>query len=417
MDVRLALIFVCFSAHLSAVEVPVASTSELLQAVAQAQPGDVILLSPGTYDVAGNIPTPRPGLSAAPVTVRGPSDLSGLIRFDAVEGFKVSQAHWHFEYLDIQGACATHSQCEHAFHLFGRADGFRLRHSRLREYNAAIKSNGLDLDGSRFFPNDVVVEYNEIFNSTVRQTANPVTPVDVVGGRRWTLRGNLIYDFAKGQGNGISYAAFFKGNSRDGVMERNLVICERFHTPGIRLGLSLGGGGSGPPSICEDATCTPEHQNGILRNNLILNCPDDVGIYLNEAMQTGLYNNTLYNTTGIDVRFAASSAEVRNNLVDGPVRNRDGGTHTATDNLLSLTLADYAAWFEDPGAADFTLLDGASLLDQGLAIPQVTDDYCGRLRSDGLPDLGALEFGDAACDTSVGGGFQDLIFRDDHEQR
>jgi high frequency lysogenization protein len=46
------------------------------------------------------------------------------------------------------------------------------------------------------------------------------------GGRRWQLRGNFIHDHAKGEGNGVSYAAFLKGNSRDGLIERNLVICE-----------------------------------------------------------------------------------------------------------------------------------------------------------------------------------------------
>jgi parallel beta-helix repeat protein len=239
-------------------------------------------------------------------------------------------------------------------------------------------------------------------NATVRDTSNPVTPIDVVGGRRWILRGNFIHDHAKGGGNNVSYAAFLKGNSRDGIMERNLVICELNHTGQVRLGLSLGGGGSGPDKICEDSTCTPEHQNGILRNNIIVNCPLDVGIYLNEAANTKLYHNTLYNTTGIDVRFEASTADVRYNVLDGKIRERNGGTSTETGNLAQVSDADFKAWFTDPAASDFSLVDGAALVDKGSPLAEVTDDFCTNTREDGAPDLGAVEYnGDGDCPTTT----------------
>src|SRR5262249_23359599 len=155
---------------------------------------------------------------------------------------------------------------------------------------------------------------------------NPVTPIDVVGGYRWVIRANYIHDHAKAQDNTISYAAFLKGNSRDGVFERNLVVCEMLHSGQIRLGLSFGGGGSSPDNICEDGTCNPEHQNGIMRNNIIAHCPADVGIYVNEGQNTLIYNNTLYDTAGIDMRFATTTGEVRNNLLGGDIQNRDGAT-------------------------------------------------------------------------------------------
>ncbi len=382
-------------------EVTVTTADELKAAVTAAKPGDTIVLSAGTYEFNGKIACNNPGTSDAPITLRAEQPGAAKVRFDSVEGFHVRAPFWVFEDLDIEGICADHSKCEHAFHVTGEADNTVIRGCVMHEYNAHIKGNGeaLGPNGAYVWPDDVLIEYNEMKNSTARNTSNPVTPIDVVGGRRWILRGNFIHDHAKGQGNNVSYAAFLKGNSRDGLIERNLVVCELEHQGQVRLGLSLGGGGSGPSKICEDNTCTPEHQNGILRNNIIVNCPADVGIYLNKAADTKLYNNTLFNTTGIDVRFEASTADVRNNVLDGKIRNRNGGTSTQGSNL---TETDLTAWFADPATADFTLIDGAGLVDQGEPLAGVTDDFCTNARDDGLPDIGAVEYdGDGPCLTTT----------------
>ena len=240
-----------------------------------------------------------------------------------------------------------------------------------------------------------------MFSSTPRDTGNPVTPIDIVGGRRWEVRGNFIHDHAKLGSDQVSYAAFFKGNSRDGLFERNLVVCELLHSGQIRLGLSFGGEGSDPNSICEEGTCTPEHRGGVMRNNLIVSCPTDVGIYLNEAADARVYNNTLYRTTGIDVRFQASTVDLRNNLLDGWIRDRDGGTSARAGNLEGVADADLRAWFADPSSADFSLRDGSRIIDLGVAADGVRDDYCGAPREDGHLDIGAVEYHDGrACDTT-----------------
>jgi len=280
------------------------------------------------------------------------------------------------------------------------------------ETTVTIKGNG---QGNPFvFPDDVVIEGNELYNSTLRITGNPVTPIDVVGGRRWVIRGNFIHDHGKGGGDGISYAAFLKGNSRSGLFERNLVICERDHTGGIRLGLSFGGGGTAPESICEGGTCTPEHQDGVMRNNLIVNCPQDVGIYLNKAARTGIYNNTLYNTTGIDVRFTASTADLRNNLLSGAIRNRDGGTSTKATNREGVTPLQWTTWFVNPAGSNFALLDGSQIVNLAQPLAQVPDDYCGKARGS-APDIGAVEYGGAICNTAQPSPGGLMIFTDGFE--
>lgn len=392
-------------------DVAVSTATELATAISAAQPGDRLLLAPGTYAPAGNLTCSANGSPAAPILIRATIPGSALIRFTGgvVEGFRVSGAHWHFEGLVVEGACALDANCEHAFHLFGDADGTQIRGSVLRDFNAQIKSN---IGGAGGFPDDVRIERNSLYDTRARQTSNPVTKIDVVGGRRWLIRANTIYDFEKAQGNLISYAAFLKGNSRDGVFERNLVICQRDFAGGVRIGLSLGGGGTSPDSICEDGSCDPEHQNGVLRNNLVLNC-SDVGIYINRGANSLVQHNTLFATTGIDIRFATSSADLRNNLLGGAIRFRDGGTGSSAGNLAGVAAATFRSWFTDPDGADFSLLSGSAFIDQGVAAPLVTDDYCGRPRTDGLPDIGALEFADGlTCRTEVAGGFGERVFRD-----
>lgn len=386
-----------------AADVPVADVPGLLAAIAGAKPGDAIILAAGTYEVHQNkIACDAAGTADARIVVRAAEPGTAKIRFDALEGFHVRGPFWEFDGLDIEGICANDSDCEHAFHVTGAAESTHIHHCRVHGFNAQIKGNGEPIGPNNSFvwPDDVVIEYNELFNEAPRNTSNPVTPIDIVGGQRWILRGNFIHDHAKGGGNNISYAAFLKGHSKDGLIERNLVACELLHSGQIRLGLSLGGGGTSPDAICEDGACKPEHERGIVRNNLIVNCPADVGIYVNAGKDSKILNNTLYNTTGIDMRFPETTGVVHNNLLTGKIRDRDGALTVKMNNVTEAPLADFMAWFADPAAFDFTLKDGAKFVDLGLTLPEVTDDYCANDRNDGLNDIGAIEFDGDGC---VGG--------------
>jgi hypothetical protein len=391
--------------------VRVSSGAQLIAAIEAAQPGQTIQLlpaGPNDYDLPNKIVIGRAGTAQAPITLRADEIGKPTLRFlpagGIVEGFLVRAPYWTFENLDLIGLCFedSHSSCEHAFHIVGAADHTIVRNTRMLGFNAQIKGNGEDGSGGRVWPDDVLIEGNELYNATPRNTGNPVTPIDVVGGRRWIIRANYIHDFAKAGGNGISYAAFLKGNSRDGLFERNLVVCEDLHTGQTRLGLSFGGGGSNPDPICEDGTCTPEHRGGIMRNNIIANCPADVGIYLNEAADSQVHHNLLYNTGGgIDVRFAASSVSLSGNLMSGRIRERDGGKATASGNLENVSEAQFEDWFLAPQFLDFALKDGAAFVNKGRPLASVPDDFCGNLRDDGAPDWGAVEYAEGRdCDTT-----------------
>lgn len=387
----------------------VSDVREIRKAINKAVPGDDIVIKPGSFRTRG-FSFERSGTKDKPIRFRAETPGTVQILADDPELIRVRGSNWIFEGLDLRGDCSPAGRCQHAFHIVGDAENTIIRKNRIRDFNAAIKSNGrmerrTNANGKSeeylAYPDNVVISGNYIYNTHPRVTRSPVTLIDVVGGKGWVIRQNLIADFQKVRGNGVSYAAFLKGNSSDGVIERNLVMCEWKHKGGVRLGLSLGGGGTDGRS-CGGGKCTIEHTNGILRNNIILNCPQDVGIYLNKAKDSRIYNNTLINTKGIDVRFDASSAKIVNNIIFGAIDDRNGGTHTASNNLLPGLFSDGPeAYFKDWPRADFAVRKQEGIVDKGAHLDDVKDDFCGNPRDSAKPDIGAIEYGAGKCDVGA----------------
>jgi hypothetical protein len=131
-----------------------------------------------------------------------------------------------------------------------------------------------------------MIESNTLDNTGTRNTANPVTPIDLVAASGWTIRRNLISDFIKGGGNRVSYGAFAKGAAMPMYSSATGVVrAAPARRPGSGSGLSLGGGGTGA-EFCRDGKCIVEQQGSSIRANLIAAC-SDVGIYLNSAAAAG----------------------------------------------------------------------------------------------------------------------------------
>jgi len=318
---------------------PVASVDALRAAMASASPGDVIELAPGVYQLRRKALQARvAGTAEQPIVVRAALPGSAVLEVVAIVGVEVAAPWWRFENLTLRGACGRHSDCEHAFHVVGGAHHFAALNNTLVDFNAHFKVNGL----GGLYPDHGRIEGNTLRNTAPRATRKPVTPIDIVAASDWTMRGNLIADFVKRGGDGVSYGAFAKGAALRTVFERNVVLCEdRLRgEPGQRVGLSFGGGGSGA-RYCRDGRCITEHEDGILRDNLIASC-SDVGIYLNSAARTRIDHNTLLDTAGIQVRYPTSGADLEGNLVDGAIRSRDGGRLRGDDNLATPIVRLYA---------------------------------------------------------------------------
>jgi hypothetical protein len=385
--------------------IKVKDVAGLINAVQNAEAGNEIVLADGTYTLTDKLRARAAGTREAPIIVRAEHRWKAMVRANTVIAFEVSGPYWTIADLDIRGVCADDDQCEHAVHVVGAADGFRLLGNRLADFNAQLKVNA---DEQRRIPSGGLVEGNELFDSHPRKSEGPVTPINIDNGSGWVVRGNEIHDFRKALGGQISYGAFVKGGAVGALFERNLVVCSRGrYEPGTRIGLSFGGGGMAPalcpPHWDANTPCDPEVTDGVIRNNIIANC-SDVGIYLNHAAGTKVLFNTLLHTAGIDFRFPSSSGEARGNLASTYVHDRDGGSHTDGGNLSGIDDDVLDGLYKDARFGDLRLAAGTAGLDKAGVLgkagedARAPDDFCGRKRTPPL-DFGALQSSLGDCPT------------------
>ncbi|MGF1630403.1 MAG: hypothetical protein ACFCUT_13095 [Kiloniellaceae bacterium] len=378
---------------------PVRTEEELRAAVRNARPGTVIEVQPGTYDFSGaSIGIDSPGQPDLPIVVRAPALGSVHLKFSLLEGFRILAPFWTFENLVIEGICQDDNRCEHAFHVVGDAVGVVIQNNWVTNFNAAVKVNGKD----GRFPDEGIIRYNTFLNDRPRNTDRTVAVLDLVSVSRWRVQKNLIADFGKASEDLTSYGAFFKGAGEDNVFEQNLVRCEWRHSGHLRIGFSFGDGGTGR-RFCRDGGCRVEHRRGIARNNIIMNCPNDAGIYLSKSAETLVHNNALIATRGIDVRYPESDATILNNIVDGSIRARDGGSFVAQSNIVAPPLADPSGTvssdvYVDGLGGDFRLKDSQAVIGRGVAIEGNGLDLCNQLYGPGSPDIGPIQYGqDIGC--------------------
>ena len=359
---------------------PVSSPQTIRQALLDAQPGTRIVIAPGLYPFQTKLRLGHGGTARAPIVLSAAQPGTVRFAFAQVEGILVDQPHWVFENLDIRGTCARHDDCEHAFHVVGRGEFTTLRNNYIQDFNAHIKVNGYNGD----WPDHGLLAYNTLTNTAARETARPVVPFDLVGANAWKVQDNLVSNFAKRDGNMVSFGIFMKGASEGGRIERNLVICSPhdISRPGVRVGISFGGGGT-DPGVCRDKRCDAyEHRLGLAANNIVAHC-NDIGLDVNHSSQITLAHNTLINTSGIGARNAPAQAKMYGNLYEGVAKFRDGAQASATMN-------------ETMNALD-TFMDADALLLQWLRPPEriprldfVPHDFDKRARGQGtLP--GALD--------------------------
>jgi hypothetical protein len=315
------------------------------EALLQAKPGTRIVVAPGLYPFSLKMRLGNDGRSNAPIVLSAEQPGTVWFQFGQVEGILVDRPYWTFENLDIRGVCERHDDCEHAFHVVGRAAFITISNNRITNFNAHIKVNGNEGE----WPDHGLLAHNTLTNTTPRETLKSVVPFDLVGANHWRVHDNLVTNFAKRDGNMVSFGIFMKGASEGGRIERNLVICSPsdISRPGVRVGISFGGGGT-DPGLCRNKAChLYEHRLGLAANNIVAHC-NDTGLDVNQSNQVVLAHNTLINTSGVATRGTLAQARLYGNLYEGVARARNGSritaefdetlhpgsTHMNTDGLL-----------------------------------------------------------------------------------
>ncbi|WP_164821428.1 fibronectin type III domain-containing protein [Paenibacillus koleovorans] len=239
---------------------------------------------------------------------------------------------------------------------------------------------------------------NSVMGYTTRGARGAVEAVDIIAARGWIVRGNSVYNAYYPTDNSVAYALFAKGGSIDTIFENNYI-------KGSDIAISFGGGTTGAQYF-RNGILGVEHYGGIIRNNVIHNT-DDAGIYLSYSQGFQVLNNTLINIApgvsvgGVESRFAVSNGEIRNNLMDKPLKKRNSGNYTASNNIETVP----STWYVNPSAGNYALnpSTASAAIDTGASLPTlVPTDRLGVNRPIGSGyDLGAMESGTPATDTTA----------------
>ena len=144
----------------------VSNTQDLARALGAVQSGQVIEVDPGEYLIDRRLVTGHAGTERRPIVLRAAKPGTVVFSVKSVEAIVVTQPYWLFENLTLRGDCARHGECEHAFHVVGKARGTVLRNNRIEDFNAHVKVNG---EGG-FFPDDGLLQFSTLMNGSARLT-------------------------------------------------------------------------------------------------------------------------------------------------------------------------------------------------------------------------------------------------------
>ncbi|MGH7266414.1 MAG: right-handed parallel beta-helix repeat-containing protein [Candidatus Rokuibacteriota bacterium] len=365
--------------------VEVTTEAELQAAVASLASGTTVLLRPGVYVLTSTlwldgdvdhvaIRGSTDSCDAAVLVGRGMANADfggvphgiwiGNARHVLVANLTIRDVYYHPVQLDP--AAGAHAP--------------RVYNVRMVDAGEQFVKSSADAQGGPGVA-DGVVEYS-VMEYTTTARSDYTNGVDVHTGANWVVRNNLFRNIRAPEGQLAGPAVLMWNRSVNTIVEGNLFLNVQY---GIALGLD--------PGRLDD------HAGGIVRNNVFHRSSaqsGDVGIVVNNSAGTRVLHNTVILSgtypNAIEYRFAATTGvDIRYNLTDAAVRQRDGASGTVSSNVTDAP----PHWFVDAGAGDLHLTAAAAgAIDQAAPLPEVTLDYDGEPRSSGAaPDVGADEVG------------------------
>ena len=364
--------------------VTVSTESALQAAVNSITSGTTILVQPGTYNLTSTLWLNR---NVENVAIRGGTNscddvlLIGRGMSNASYG-NVPHGIWIGNARNVLVANLTiRDVYYHPIQLDPNAGAQAPRIYNVRLVDAGeqfVKSSARTSGASGV--NNGIVEYS-IMEYTTTARSNYTNGVDVHQGASWIVRHNLFRNIRAPAGQLAGPAVLMWNGSRDSIIENNLFL-------NVQYGIALGLNGSK----------ADDHVGGIVRNNFFHrngSQSGDVGITINNSANTKVLHNTVIvsgtYSNGIEYRFPATTGvEIRYNLMDAGVQQRDGATGTVSNNVTNAQ----PSWFVNAAAGDLHLVAIATAaIDKAAAHPSVPTDYDAETRPQGtVPDIGADEF-------------------------
>jgi hypothetical protein len=203
--------------------------------------------------------------------------------------------------------------------------------------------------------------------------------IEVQKGKNWIIRNNILKNIKSPELTAAQHAITFWNDPDNILVEKNLIInCDQ----GIRFGLDIRG-----------------NTGGIIRNNMIY-CAGIVGesgISLHTSPGTDVYNNSIfidgdYYLAAIEYRYSETQdIVISNNLTNKEIMSRNGAMGRVENNITDAL--EY--WFTDVPSGDLHLICDtlSQVIDQGISIDGLSDDFDGDLRPQGSGiDIGADEY-------------------------
>jgi hypothetical protein len=308
--------------------VTISTIGQLITAIRNSQPGDIIELADGVYQLSstdGIVIRDKSGLTIRSqsgnrdmVILQGYGINSNLVSFV----FKLYRStHITLQDLTMKNVYWHHVQINEG------SSYFTLRNLVMVDAGEApvkVTSPG----GNGPFSDYGLIE-NCWLGFTDRGTRNVVEGIDIIASVGTVIRNCEFYRVRTGEGpTNVGWGVFAKCNAQDTIIENN-------YFEDNDIAISFGNGGC-PSAYARYGDITYQHRGGIIRNNVV-NRTKDVAVYINSATNFKVHNNRLWSTyksgrSSIDVRFN-SHGDILNNICREGYRLRDGGKANLSGNI------------------------------------------------------------------------------------
>ncbi|MFH0918788.1 MAG: FlgD immunoglobulin-like domain containing protein [Fibrobacterota bacterium] len=340
------------------------------------QPGDTLLIQPGTYNYPSVCSSYRDGTAEKPIVARAAAPNTVFIKHSNEEMFVANHRYYIIENLNINGM--GYASVVIKFNDNGLTGGqyWQMRNCILTQFGESSVKAGWSLTCTNDnYPGDFsILEGNEITSDTLGIAGNG-NGFNLDGPEHMVIRNNWIHDLVRSQGSSagdLTYSGFFKGGAAHNIIEGNII------GPGQdMMGFCFGGGCMAPGKFRDNRSY--ETDDIMYRNNVLLNIAHleyTCGPNLNRKV----YHNTIIYCTG-----TIAAEDIRNNLILGGTVTVNGGTN----NYKSTTYS--SAYFWDPANRNYALKTTATaLIGQVARFDSVLTDKLGTARP-AMVSYGAYE--------------------------